>query len=112
VSPNPPENQKMEMAFMANRQRDIELKLFLSEDENQILTKKMEQIGTNNKSAYVRKMILDGMIIKTDFKVLKELSYEINKIGVNINQITKQVNEMQNISNEDIEKYKKYAAID
>ncbi len=91
---------------MANRQRDIELKLFLSEDENQILTKKMEQIGTNNKSAYVRKMILDGMIIKTDFKVLKELSYEINKIGVNINQITKQVNEMQNISNEDIENIK------
>jgi phosphate uptake regulator len=66
----------------------------------------MEQIGTNNKSAYVRKMILDGMIIKTDFKVLKELSYEINKIGVNINQITKQVNEMQNISNEDIENIK------
>lgn len=91
---------------MANRQRDIELKLFLSEDENKVLAKKMEQIGTNNKSAYVRKMILDGIIVKTDFKVLKELSREINKIGVNINQITKQLNEMQNISNEDIENIK------
>ncbi|NLD50728.1 MAG: MobC family plasmid mobilization relaxosome protein [Clostridiaceae bacterium] len=91
---------------MANRSRDIELKVFLSEEENELLLKKIERAGTRNKSAYVRKMILDGMIIKTDFKILKELSYEINKIGININQITKQLNEMQNICSEDIKNIK------
>jgi hypothetical protein len=63
---------------MANRSRDVELKVFLSEEENELLLKKIERAGINNKSAYVRKMILDGMIIKTDFKVLKELSNQIN----------------------------------
>lgn len=87
---------------MANRSRGVELKVFLSEEENELLLKKMNQAGTNNKSAYVRKMILDGMIINTDFKILKELSKEINRIGVNVNHITRQLNEMKNISNEDI----------
>lgn len=91
---------------MANRLRDIELKVFLSEEENELLLIKMKQAGTNNKSAYVRKMILDGMIVKTDFRILKDLSNQINKIGVNINQITRQLNEMQNISIEDIENIK------
>lgn len=104
--PNPLKDEIMELGVMANRQRDVELKLFLSQEENELLAKKMVQVGTNNKSAYVRKMILDGMIVKTDFKVLKELSNEINKIGVNINQITKQLNEMQNISGEDISNIK------
>lgn len=62
----------------------------------------MEKAGIDNRSAYIRKMCLDGVIVNTDLKILKELSYEINKIGVNINQITKQLNEMQNISKEDI----------
>lgn len=92
---------------MANRSRDVELKVFLSKEENELLLKKIERAGINNKSAYVRKMILDGMIIKTDFKVLKELSNQINKIGVNINQITRHLNEMHNISSQDIEDIKR-----
>jgi len=100
--PNPLNDKMKELDEMTNRSRDVELKLFLSQEENELLAKKMEQVGTNNKSAYVRKMILDGMIVKTDFKALKDLSNEINKIGVNINQITKQLNEMQNISSDDI----------
>ena len=91
---------------MANRSRDVELKVFLSEEENELLLKKMKQVGTDNKSAYVRKMILDGMIVKTDFRILKELSNQINKIGININQITKQLNQMHNISSEDISNIK------
>lgn len=52
-------------------------------------------------------MILDGMIIKTDFRVLKDLSNQINKIGVNINQITRHLNEMHNICSEDIKDIKR-----
>ena len=66
----------------------------------------MKKAGISNKSAYIRKMILDGMIINTDLTILKNLSYEINKVGVNVNQIAKLLNEMYGIKKEDVEELK------
>lgn len=74
------------------RKRDKEKKVFYSKEEIKLLKEKMKIAGTDNFSAYCRKMTLDGLIIKQDFKELKNLSYEINKIGTNINQIAKNVN--------------------
>ena len=92
---------------MANRQRKNQVPLYFSDYEMELLKKNMEKAGIDNRSAYIRKMCLDGVIINTDLKILKDLSYEINKIGTNINQITKQLNEMQNICKEDVESLKK-----
>jgi hypothetical protein len=72
----------------------------------ELMKKNMNKAGIENRSAYMRKMCLDGIIINTDLKILKHLSYEINKIGTNINQVAKQLNEMQNICKEDVESLK------
>ena len=88
---------------MANRERKQSVLLYFSDYEMGLLKKNMEKAGIENRSAYIRKMSLDGVIINTDLKILKNLSYEINKIGTNINQITKQLNEMQNIRKEDVD---------
>ena len=53
----------------------------------------MEMIGTENFGAYARKMLIDGYIIVVDYTEQKKLAAEINKIGVNINQIAKKYNE-------------------
>ena len=50
-------------------------------------------IGTKNFGAYARKMLIDGYIIVVDYTEQKKLAAEINKIGVNINQIAKKYNE-------------------
>ncbi len=91
---------------MANRERQNQVTLYFSEYEMYLLKKNMEKAGIKNRSAYIRKMSIDGVIINTDLKILKDLSYEINKIGTNINQVTKHLNEMQNISKKDVESLK------
>ena len=54
--------------------------------------------GIKNKSAYLRKMALDGYIINQDFSEIKKIVYELNKIGVNINQMTKVANNYEDIN--------------
>ena len=78
---------------MANRKRDIQKKLFVNEEEDKIIKEKMKQLGTDNFGAYARKMLIDGYVVKTDYTTIKNLIKEINKIGVNINQIAKRTNE-------------------
>lgn len=48
-------------------------------------------------------MALNGYIIEYDLKVLNDFIYELNKIGVNINQITKRVNETGSIHASEVE---------
>ena len=48
-------------------------------------------------------MLLAGEINYVDYSELKELKWEINKIGNNINQVVKLANQFEEISQEDIE---------
>ena len=88
-----------------NRSRDILQKFYLSDRELDILQKNMAEMGITNKSEYFRDMILYGkkIVVQFDYSNLKSLTYELNKIGVNINQIAKVTNEKKNIFHSDIE---------
>lgn len=88
---------------MKNRKRNVLKKVFYSEEEFEIIKKKMKELGTDNYSAYCRKMTIDGYIIKQDYSDIKQLIYEINKIGNNINQIARNVNESNNVSKSQLE---------
>lgn len=87
---------------MANRARKNELKVYLSDEEQEIINKKIEEVGIKNKSAYVRKMLCDGLIINVDLSIIKDHNSQISKIGNNLNQITKQLNGLNYISPEDV----------
>lgn len=91
---------------MANRKRDIQKKLFVNEEEDKIIKEKMKQLGTDNFGAYARKMLVDGYVVKTDYTIIKNLIKEINKIGVNINQIAKRANETNRVYEDDIKELK------
>ena len=77
---------------MANRTRPIRIEFCVSENEPRLIKAKMEQLGTKNLGAYLRKMAIDGYIVTTDSTPLKKQYEEMHKIGVNINQIAKKVN--------------------
>ena len=49
---------------MANRTRPNQILFFVSDDEKKIIKAKMAQLGTKNMGAYLRKMAIDGYIIK------------------------------------------------
>lgn len=75
-----------------NRSRNIPQLFYFSEQEAQFLRTKMKEAGVRNKSAYLRKMALDGYIIRKDYTELKSLINALNRIGNNLNQMTKVAN--------------------
>ena len=52
----------------------------------------MEEFGTTNMSAFIRKMAIDGYIVKLELPELKEMTRLLASYGNNLNQIAKRVN--------------------
>ncbi len=69
------------------RRRDIPLYLWVSQDEYDTIRQRMEEIGTENMSAYVRKMSLNGYILNVDLSPVKELVSLQRRCSGNLNQI-------------------------
>ena len=84
-----------------NRKRDILLRVFVTEAERDFIYGKMDELNTNNFGAYARKMLIDGYAIHTDYADLKTVIAEMQKIGVNINQIAKRINSTSRIYEQD-----------
>ena len=91
---------------MANRQRNIQLKIWVSEEERKLIEQKMSLVPTTQIGAYLRKMAIDGYIIHTDIANIKKYIQELQAIGRNINQIAKRVNTTSSIYEEDIAEIK------
>jgi hypothetical protein len=75
--------------------------VFVTEDERDMIYEKMSQYNTNNFAAYARKMLIDGYVINIDISDLKAVAAEMQKIGVNINQIARRVNATSRIYEQD-----------
>lgn len=88
---------------MKNRSKKIPILFMVDEEEKQQLDAKMLQFGTKNRGAYLRKMAIDGMVIKKDYTDIRKLLGEIGKIGSNINQIAKRANENLHIHQSEVE---------
>ena len=90
-----------------NRKRPIQVKFFVDEKEQALIKKKMEHAGIENMSAYIRKMVIDGYVVKLDMPELRELTLRMKSISNSENQIAKRVNSTGNIYETDIEEIKK-----
>ena len=82
------------------------MRLAVTEEEKKLIEEKMKILGTHNFGAYARKMLIDGYIIKVDYSEQRKLAAEVNKIGVNINQICKRINETERAFAEDVSELK------
>ena len=74
----------------------------MTPEELQAIQKKMEQFGTTNFSAFVRKMAIDGYVVK-ELPELKELVSLLRYSSNNLNQLTKRVHESGRIYDADLE---------
>jgi len=86
--------------------RTIQLKFRVTEAERDIIFEKMRLLHTNNLAAYMRKIAIDGYVIAVDNSDIKAMTAEIQKIGVNINQIARRVNATSRIYEQDIAEIK------
>ena len=90
-----------------NRKRPIQVKFFVDEKEQALIKKKMELAGIENMSAYIRKMVIDGYVVKLDMPELCDLTLRMKSISNSENQIAKRVNSTGNLYEADIEEIKK-----
>ncbi len=91
---------------MSNRKRTVQIKFRVTEEERALIEEKMKLIPTRNMAAYLRKMAIDGYVIQVDHSDIKAMTAEIQKIGVNINQIARRANATGSVYREDIEEIK------
>ena len=87
---------------MAERTRPIRIEFCVTEQERRLIRSKMAQLGTKNMGAYLRKMAIDGYIIKVDYTQQKKLAAAVRRVAGNINQICRRINSTGNLYAEDV----------
>ena len=91
---------------MAQRERQNELKIYLSDDEQYILEQKFKISGMKSKSAFIRHMILYGYVYDVNYEHLREYNTLLARIGNNLNQIAKRMNATGNVYEADVKEVK------
>ena len=90
---------------MSNRTKQI---LFLvNEEEEKIIRRKMEEAGISRLSVYLRKMAIEGYIIRLDLSDMREAVRLLRINSNNLNQYVKKANETGNVYDEDIKDVKR-----
>ncbi|WP_294409924.1 plasmid mobilization relaxosome protein MobC [uncultured Ruminococcus sp.] len=91
---------------MANRVRKHMINFYVDDDELATIRLKMSKMNMTNQSLYLRKMALEGRIIKVDYSVFNDIGNSISGVSRNINQIAKRINATDNIYAEDMKQIK------
>lgn len=85
------------------RKREVQLNFRVSPEELALIEQKMAQLGTSNREAYLRKMALDGYVVRLELPELKELVSLMRYSSNNLNQLTRRVHETGRIYDADLE---------
>lgn len=88
---------------MAKRNRDVPLLFWVSKQEKELIEEKMAQLGTDNLSAYLRKMAIDGLVVKLELPELREMISLLRYSSNNLNQLTRHVHETGRLYDTDLE---------
>ena len=86
-----------------NRKREVQVNFRVSPQELERIEQKMAQLGTSNREAYLRKMALDGYVVRLELPELKELVSLMRRSSNNLNQLTRRVHETGRIYDADLE---------
>ena len=86
----------------ANRLRKVQLNFRVTEWEKELIEARMQEIGTTNREASLRKIAIDGMLVKLEVPELKELVSLMRRTSNNVNQIARRLNETGRIYEVDI----------
>ena len=87
---------------MEGRKRTVQVKFYVTEEERRLIREKMKLIPTRNMAAYLRKMAIDGYVVHIDTTDIRAQTAELQKIGVNVNQIARRLNSMGPLYTQDV----------
>ena len=86
---------------MANRNRPVQVKFRVTPEERALIGRRMEQAGTMNMAAYLRKMAIDGYVVKLELPELRDMISHLRRTSNNFNQIARRVNSTNRIYEDD-----------
>ncbi len=87
--------------------QDIQMHFRVTHREKEIIDQKMAQMGTKRLGVYLRKMAIDGYVVKLDLPEVRELISLLRYAGNNLNQLTKVAHTTGNIYGEEIGRLEK-----
>ena len=88
--------------------KDISMHFFVSQTEFDLIEQNMALSGSTNLSAFLRKMAIDGMVIKLDMPEIREMLKLLRRANANINQIAKHLHETGRVYDTDLEEILEY----
>ena len=83
--------------------REVQVKFRMTRQERELLEEKMALAGTTNMGAYLRKMAIDGYVLRLNLPELREMISLLRHCSGNLNQIAKRANESGRIYEMDLE---------
>ena len=83
--------------------RSAQIHILISEQEMDKIRERMAQAGITNTSAFIRKMAIDGYVVKLDLPELRELVSLLRYSSNNLNQLTRRAHETGRIYEADLE---------
>ena len=86
----------------ATRVRKVQLNFRVTQREKELIEDRMQEMGTTNREAYLRKIAINGMLVKLEVPELKEILSLMRYSSNNINQIAHRLNESGRIYEVDI----------
>ena len=90
----------------SKRLRNIQLKIYVDEDELAKIESNMKRAKIKKKSDYIRQMCVFGKVIYIDDLLFRKCYDELHRIGVNLNQMSKYLHSNGSIYKEDIDMVK------
>ena len=84
------------------RARDQEMHFLLTPEELERVEQKMREAGIVNRSAYFRKMVLDGYVVRLDTADIHKMVSLLRRSSNNLNQIARRANSDGSIYGADI----------
>ena len=86
--------------------RNVVMSFRVTPTEAAIIRERISDAGMKKPGAYLRKMALDGYVIKLDLQDVKEVTRLMRITSNNVNQYTKKANETGSIYIQDIQEVK------
>ena len=83
-------------------ERNVQFHFFATEEEAAAIRQKEADAGIRNESAYLRKMAIDGYMIRMDLSDVKEVVRLLRINSNNLNQYAKKANETGSIYLDDV----------
>ena len=85
------------------RKREVQLNFRVSPEELALIEQKMARLGTTSREAYLRKMALDGYVVRLELPELKGLVSLMRYSSNNLNQLARRAHETGRIYDADLE---------